>query len=147
MHDGLEGHFYVNILTLLVNVQRVENQTTAKPPFIVPPDIAKNFHKAKHLLGIPDSSSQPSSNALFLHPPPVPMVSPRPPKGRDGVLSTLNVLIQALDVAKDTCGILPAQVALGSASVLLTMIRVRLPLPIGGKLLTHIFPGYNDQRS
>ena len=49
------------------------------------------------------------------------------PKGRDAVLSTLDVFIQALNLAKDACGIPPAQVAFGSASVLLTMIRVPSP--------------------
>ena len=46
------------------------------------------------------------------------------PKGRDGLLSTLDVLIQALSLAKDTCGIPPAQIAIGSANALLSMIRV-----------------------
>jgi hypothetical protein len=44
------------------------------------------------------------------------------------VLPTLDVFIQVVNIAKDTCGIPPAQVAFGSASVLLTMIRVRSPL-------------------
>jgi hypothetical protein len=48
-------------------------------------------------------------------------------KGRDVVLPTLDVFIQALNIAKDACGIPPAQIALGSASTLLTMIRVRFP--------------------
>jgi hypothetical protein len=48
-------------------------------------------------------------------------------KGRDGLLLTLDALIQALNLAKDACGIPPAQIALGSASVLLTLIRVPLP--------------------
>ena len=52
---------------------------------------------------------------------------PQKSKERDGVLSTLDVFIQTLSIAKDTCGILPAQVALGSAIVLLTMIRVHFP--------------------
>ena len=49
-------------------------------------------------------------------------------KGRDAVLSTLDVVIQGLNLAKDACGIPPAQIALGSASVLLTTIRVRILL-------------------
>ena len=53
------------------------------------------------------------------------MASSQQQKGRDGVLTTLDLSIQALNIAKDACGIPPAQVALGSASVLLTMIRVR----------------------
>jgi hypothetical protein len=47
------------------------------------------------------------------------------PKGHDSALSTLDVIIQALTLAKDTCGIPPAQAAFGSAGILLTMIRVR----------------------
>ena len=49
------------------------------------------------------------------------------PQGHDGALSSLDMLIQVLTLAKDTCGIPPAQVAFGSAVVLLTMIRVRPP--------------------
>ena len=49
------------------------------------------------------------------------------PRGRDGVLSTLDVIIQGLNLAKDTCGVLPAQAAFGSVSALLTMIRVCSP--------------------
>ena len=48
-------------------------------------------------------------------------------KGRDGALSTLDVLIQVLTIAKGACGIPPAQVAFGSAVALLAMIRVRGP--------------------
>ena len=51
------------------------------------------------------------------------MASSQQQKGRDGALSTLDVFIQALSLAKDTCGIPPAQIAFGSATVLLTMIR------------------------
>jgi hypothetical protein len=65
------------------------------------------------------------------------MASSQPPKGRDGVLTSLDLLIQALSVAKDACGIPPAQIAFSSATVLLTMIRVRLSLLREGKHLTH----------
>jgi hypothetical protein len=37
----------------------------------------------------------------------------------------LNAAIELLNLAKDTCGIPPAQVAFGSVSILLAMIRVR----------------------
>ena len=46
------------------------------------------------------------------------------PKSRDGVLSSLNVTIEALNLAKEISGITPAKAAFGSVSVLLTMIRV-----------------------
>ena len=52
----------------------------------------------------------------------------QPQEGRDRVLPTLDVFIQVLNIAKDACGIPPAQIAFGSASVLLAMIRVRFPI-------------------
>jgi hypothetical protein len=82
------------------------------------------------------------------HSPPVStMASPQPQKGRDGVLSTLDVLIQALNLAKDACGIPPAQIALGSSCVLLTLIRVRFPTLREDKHLIHVSLGHNGQRS
>ncbi|KAF9785112.1 hypothetical protein BJ322DRAFT_1108573 [Thelephora terrestris] len=48
----------------------------------------------------------------------------RQSKGRDGVLTGLDVAIQLLSVAKDACSVFPhAQIALGSACTLLTIIR------------------------
>ena len=60
------------------------------------------------------------------------------PKEHYEVLSTLEVSIQDLDLAKDTCGILPVRVALGTAMAVLTTIRVRSTLLRGGKFLTCI---------
>jgi hypothetical protein len=81
--------------------------------------------------------------------PPVPTMAStsQQPKGRDAVLPTLDVFIQVLNIAKDTCGIPPAQVAFGSAGVLLTMIRVRFPLFREGKPLIHAYAGHDGQRS
>ena len=73
--------------------------------------------------------------------------SPQRPKGRDGVLSTLSVTIEALNLAKEVCGITPAKAAFGSVSALLTMIRVCFLLSCGCKLLAHISLGVNDQRA
>ena len=70
------------------------------------------------------------------------MASSQQPKGRDGILSTLDVFIQALNLAKDTCGIPPAQVAFGSASVLLTLIRVRSLLLLEDRLLVYVYLGH-----
>ena len=50
-------------------------------------------------------------------------------KGRDNTISTLDGLIQVLGLAKDTCGIPPAQAAFGAVSALLTIIRVCPPTP------------------
>jgi hypothetical protein len=77
------------------------------------------------------------------------MSSPQPPKGHDAVATTLDVFIQAVNLAKDTCGIPPAQIAFGAASVLLTMIRVRFPIVIRREddHLTYPFLGHDGQRS
>ena len=50
------------------------------------------------------------------------------PKGRNGALPSLNVTIEALNLAKEISGIAPAKAAFGSVSVLLTMIRVCFPV-------------------
>ena len=75
------------------------------------------------------------------------MASPKRSKGRDAVLSTLDVVIQGLNLAKDACGIPPAQIALSSASVLLTTIRVRFPLLCEVEPLIHVYLGHDGQRS
>ena len=46
------------------------------------------------------------------------------PKGRDGALSSLNVAIDSINLAKDIVDIAPARAAFGSVIALLTMIRV-----------------------
>jgi hypothetical protein len=68
-------------------------------------------------------------------------------KGHDRVLPTLDVFIQALSIAKDTCGIPPAQVAFGSAGVLLAMIRARFPYLCENGLPAHVSLGHDGQRS
>ena len=45
-------------------------------------------------------------------------------KGRNRAFSTLEVLIKILALAKDACGIPPAQAAFASVGTLLTIIRV-----------------------
>ena len=71
----------------------------------------------------------------------------QPQKGRDVILPTLDVFIQALNIAKDACGIPPAQIALGSASTLLTMIRVCFPLllRLDELTLTLVYLGHDGQ--
>ena len=49
-------------------------------------------------------------------------------KRRENALSLLDLAIEALNLAKDACGIPPAQAVFGSVSILLTMIRVHFPL-------------------
>ena len=60
------------------------------------------------------------------------------PKGRDSVLSSLNVAIDGLNLAKELSSATPAKAVFGSVSVLLTMIRVSfLPPAIGCSRFTH----------
>ena len=49
-------------------------------------------------------------------------------KRRDNVLSSLNVTIEALSLAKEASSITPAKVVFGSVSIILTMIRVGFSL-------------------
>jgi len=45
-------------------------------------------------------------------------------KGREGVVSALNVAIETLNLAKEVASITPAKAVFGSVSVILAMIRV-----------------------
>ena len=57
---------------------------------------------------------------------------PQRPKGQDGVLSSLNVAIDALNLAKSVSSITPAKAAFDSTGVLLSTIRVGfLPVHVG----------------
>ena len=46
------------------------------------------------------------------------------PKSKDGLLSSLNTAIDAMNIAKDVMGITPAKAVFASVSVILTMIKV-----------------------
>ena len=46
-------------------------------------------------------------------------------KGQDGTLSSLNLAIEAMNLAKEVSSFTPAKAVFGSVSVLLTMIKVR----------------------
>jgi hypothetical protein len=48
--------------------------------------------------------------------------------GRDNVLSSLNVAIEALNLTKEILSITPAKAVCGSVSVILATIRVCFPL-------------------
>ena len=52
----------------------------------------------------------------------------RQQKGRDGVGSSLDVAIQDVNLARDTCDVLPARDAFDSVGTLLTMMEVLLLL-------------------
>jgi len=59
-------------------------------------------------------------------------LKPRRPEGQDGTLSSLNVAIDALNLAKEASGATLAKAAFDSTSFLLTKIRVSfLPVHVG----------------
>jgi len=64
--------------------------------------------------------------------------SQRPKERRDGVLSSLNEAIDAMNLA-EVPSIAPAKAAFGSARVLLTKIRVGFPPVHGGRLLANVY--------
>ena len=57
--------------------------------------------------------------------------------GRDGVLSTLNLAIDGLNLAKEVSSITPVKAAFGTVAILLAMIRVSPLLSCNEKLQAH----------
>jgi hypothetical protein len=64
-------------------------------------------------------------------------------KGRDRTISTLNVTIEVLNLAKEVSSIAPAKAIFGTVSILLTLIRVRGLQSRDGVLPAHINPGHH----
>ena len=66
------------------------------------------------------------------------------PKERDGALSSLNLAIEAVNLAKDIVDIAPAKIVFGSVSFILTRIKVcsLLVRLVSRKL---IYTGFYDQ--
>ena len=71
--------------------------------------------------------------------------SQTPDEGNNVVSETLGGLIMALDIAKGACTVPLAQLALGSASALLTTIRVRFFLFRESEPLVHTDLGHDGQ--
>jgi hypothetical protein len=93
--------------------------------------------------------AQPACHAVSSQLPPASTMdaNSQRPKGRDGTLSSLNMAIDALNLAKDVVGIAPAKAAFGSVSALLTMIRVRFCLFCDDGLRAHVCPGFDGERT
>jgi len=67
------------------------------------------------------------------------------PKGRGGTLSSLNVAIEAMNLAKEVSSITPAKAVFGSVSVLLAMIRVRFLIPRNQVFQVHTWSGLDGE--
>ena len=74
-------------------------------------------------------------------------IKPQRPKGRTGAVSSLNVAIEAMNLAKEVSSITPAKAVFGSVSVLLTMLKVRFLLFHYGVTQVHNRPGLDGQRT
>ena len=70
---------------------------------------------------------------------------PKRKKVQENTLSTLNVLIEGLNLAKEISSITPAKAAFGSVSVLLGMIRVRSSSLCDVERLVHVRQGHCAQ--
>ena len=68
------------------------------------------------------------------------------PKERDNVLSTLDIAIEALNLAKEVAAITAAKAVFGSVSALLTMIRV-YSLLCDDKPWVYTCPGLHGQQN
>ena len=64
---------------------------------------------------------------------------------RDNVISSLNVALDGLNLTKEILSITPAKAVCGSVSVVLAMIRVRLPGP-RRSLRAKWRSGFDDKR-
>ena len=69
------------------------------------------------------------------------------PRGRDAVLSSLNMAIDALNLAKELSSVTPAKAVFGTVTILLTMIKVRSLLFRDEIFPAHTWPGHDGQRS
>jgi len=66
------------------------------------------------------------------------------PKRRNNVLSTLNMTIEVLNLAKEVSSITPAKAAFGSVSAILVVIRVLSFLFYFDEFRAHMCVGLND---
>jgi len=70
---------------------------------------------------------------------------PQRPKGRDGTLTSLNIAIEAMNLAKEVSSVTPAKAVFGSVSILLTMVKVRFLVSNDPTFRVHMWPGLNGQ--
>jgi len=72
---------------------------------------------------------------------------PQRPRERDGTISSLNIAIEAMNLAKEVSSITPAKAVFGSVSILLTMVRVRFLLSCDQLSRVHVCPGLDGQQT
>jgi len=72
---------------------------------------------------------------------------PQRPEGKDGILSALNIAIEAMNLAKEISSITPAKAVFGSVSVLLAMVRVCFLVSYDPIIHVHMWPGLDGQQT
>ena len=72
--------------------------------------------------------------------------SAQPPKRRNNLISSLDVAIEVLNIAKEALNLTPANAVVCSVSALLVMIRVYSVLFCPAKFLIRACLGYDGQR-
>ena len=66
--------------------------------------------------------------------------------GPDATSTTLDVAIEALNLAKEISSVTPAKAAFGSVGVVLAVVKVPFHLFCGNELPVHIYLGLHGQR-
>ena len=79
---------------------------------------------AAHLYSGLGPSSQPSRHTVLAATSTIMETKSQRPKEREGVVSTLNAAIDALNLAKELSSVTPAKAVFGSVSIVLAMIKV-----------------------
>ena len=72
---------------------------------------------------------------------------PQRPKEQNGTLSSLNIAIEAMNLAKEVSSITPVKAVFGSVSILLIMIRVRFLVSYDPMFHVHVRPGLDGQQT
>ena len=73
---------------------------------------------------------------------------PQQPKGQDGTISSLNIAIEAMNLAKEVSSITPAKAVFGSVSILITMVRVCFLVSYDRRgFHVHMWPGLDGQQT
>ena len=115
----LRGNLSVDaIVTLVVNAPPSDGPVRAGPAMIhttvaYSPPVFTSFSPSAQRTTFPQILQAPTMETRS-----------RRPKGRDGVVSSLNVAIEAMNLAKELSSITPARAVFGSVGALLIMIRV-----------------------
>jgi hypothetical protein len=91
-------------------------------------------------------SPQPARHTSFSQLPLISTMDAKSQRRKDVTLSSLNMAIEAMNLAKEVASITPAKAVFGSVSIVLTMIKVSfLPVRLG-RLWVDDYTGFYDEQ-